>query len=343
MTHSRVNLQQEYNGYAAEDIEPNSVVLKVTCPELLPGSGYGTVAAGITEGVSKLTDRDGNPLSTTFISANHIVATWEGASNSRYPPRIKKGEPVKLFRQADQDKFEWSAKGKGRDYRTTDRVVMEVSAVRQEDINKPRDDTNTYSVTLDSDAQKVSMRTSKANGEAAAFSMEADLKLGTFVITDDSEEPSNRIFLDTGAMSGKPVIHFNLNTGTTIKLEDDDIFVKLAGKFVVDAQDRIIFNSPLTIFNLNQKGHMFINVLSLKINSARDIVLSAASVIGLNAVGVKVTGILKTATAVIGNAIKGAVSDSYKGSSIKRPEDSPVTDGNDSPDTNTVGTPYRSP
>lgn len=337
----RLNPYTVYQGIAAEDLSKDSLTLKVICPELLPQTASGTVAAGIVEGSVKLKDRDGNPITSTYTTSNHIVATWEGQSGLRYPPLVRQGEPVEVYKIGNQDKFYWRETGRGRDFRKTDRVYIEVGA---SDPSKPgvvKDDTNTYTAYLDSIDKKVGFKTSQANGEVTAFSIEADLTQGTFHLSDNSDDPKNRIFLDTGASSGQPAFHINLNSGATLRLEGDNLFIKIPGKMMIDVGDRIIFNSPLTIFNLNKVGMVIINAANTTINTAKDFIVTAGNVVGLSAVSTKIAGVLNAAAIKSSTIVKGVFGSNYQGVSIRRPEDTPPTLPNNNADTDTSGIPYR--
>jgi hypothetical protein len=330
-----------YTGVAAEDLQDESVVLKVICPELAPHSTFGSVGAGITTGSVNLQDRDGRKITSGVTLTNHIVATWEGSSNSRYAPLVRKGESVEIYRIGDQDKFLWRATGRGRDYRTTDRHYIEIAASDPSKPGASKSDDNTYTAYVDSQNKKVGFKTSKANGEVAAFSMEADLAEGTFHITDNGTEPGTRLFIDTGAKSGIPAFQINLVSGATIKLQDKDAFFKIPGKMSIDVGDRLIFNAPLTIFNIAQKGTVIINAANIAINAAKDFVATAKGVIGWNAASVKVSGILIALGIRSANVVKGGLGGEYKAASIRQPEESPVTEASNSPDTSMIDPPYR--
>lgn len=327
-----------YDGHAAEDIEVDSVILKINCPELLPHTTTGAIGAGISTGSTSLKDRDGTRLSTPVITANHFVATWEGDSNVRYPPLIRKGEPVEIYKKANQDKFYWRTTGKGREFRTTDRVHIEVGATDPTKPGVSKTDDNTYSASLDSDKKKVSLKTSQANGEVTAFSMEADLKEGTFHISDNTPGTANRIFMDTGAKSGVPVLQLNLSSGAVIKLQDGDIFIKAPKRLMISVGERLVFDSPLTVFNLSSTGVMIFNASSVAFNSTKNFIVTAACV-GLNG-ATKVGGVLVAAAARIANVVRGSAGGNYNPSTIARPEETPVVEVTNSPDTDTSGTPY---
>jgi hypothetical protein len=332
-----------YRGVAAEDIKPDTVDLLVVIPEITPSATSGPIAAGITQETVTLQTRSGKPISGSVTSANHLVATWDGKSNQRYPPLIRKGEAVEVWRTEGQDKYRWKATGNGRDLRATDRVHMEVGAT---DPSKPaaiKDDTNTYSAYLDSVNQKVGMRTSKANGEAAAFSMEADLKTGTFHLSDDNATNGNRIFLDTGATSGTPIFQVNLTSGITLKMEGEDLYLKVPGKLLASVGDRVILDSPLTIVNREQKGVILVNASSVAINAAKSFIVTAGTAIGLNAASTKIAGVLAAAKARLTTAVKAPYGQDYTASTIADQIKSPINEASNSADTDMTGTPYRNP
>lgn len=330
-----------FNGVAAEDLTADSIILKIICPELLPNASFGTVGAGITEGSINLQDRDGNPIATSITTSNHLVATWQGDSNTRYPPRVRKGEPVEVYRVGNQDKFYWRTTGRGREFRTTDRVYMEVAAVDPTKPGTAKDDTNTYSAYLDSENKRVGIKTSKANKEAVAFSMEADLKAGTFHISDDGEDPGNRVFLDTGAVSGVPAFHVNLISGTTIKMEGDNIFIKIPGKFEIDAGERVVINSPIIVFNLEKVGDFIINAAKVAINTSKDFIITAANVVGINSISTKISGVLIAASLRAATAIKAGAGSNYEPITISRPQESSVEGGSNNADTDLSGPSYQ--
>jgi hypothetical protein len=330
-----------YTGNAVEDIEPDSTILKVISYDLTPNAFEGTIAPGITTNNISLTDRDGKPIKSTTTTTNHIVATWEGSSNMRSPPLIRKGEPVEIYKIGNQDKWWWRATGRGRDFRTTDRVIFEVGAT---DPNKPgaeKNDSNTYSAYLDSHNQKVGFKTSKANGEAVGFALEADLAAGTFYITDDSTSPGNRIFLDSGAKSGSPKFQVNISSGTTLLFDNDHCIIKVPKAFVVQSGERIVFDSPLTVFNLNKVGTIIINTSGFVVNATKDIILKASGVIGLNGVATKIMGVLAAGSVRLSGLFKGPVGSEYTPSAVSDPLEGSVSESNNSPDT-TTSTPVTS-
>lgn len=327
-------------GAAAEDIEEESVTLLVICPELLPQTTTGTVGAGISTNTGTLTDRDGNAISTKVTTSNHVVATWSGQSGVRYPPKIRKGEPVEIYKFAGQDKFYWKATGRGRDYRTTDRVVMEIGASDPTKFGSEKTDDNTYTAYLDSVGKKVGMKTSQANGEVMSFSMEADLAKGTFHLTDNGEEPATRMFFDTGKVSGVSCFQVNLPSGAVLKFEGDNAFIKVPKNLQIDAGERIIFNSPITIFNVEKVGAFIVNAANIALNGVKSIV-AVTKALGFNAASSVFKGVLVAGDARISNAVKGGAGSGYTPVEVQRPAETPASNPGNSPDTSTSGVPYR--
>lgn len=304
-------------GIAVEDLADDSIILKIASPHMTPGAFKGTLGSGITELNIFLKDRDGNPIQTTATTANHIVASWEGGSNVKYPPLVRKGEPVEYYKVGDQDKYYWRATGRGKVFRKTDRVYIEVPATDpSKDTSEEKDETNTYSAYLDSDQKRVGFKTSKKNGEVVAMVMEADLEKGTLIISDDSGGPNNRIFLDTGKVSGTPVIQFNLNNGSMVKMEGEDLIMKVKGRIAIKSEDRIILDAPLVLLNIQKVGSVVINAASVYLNAAADIISSAGGVLGLNAAATKVSGFFAAGAARLESLTKGPSGSEYSGGGV---------------------------
>lgn len=340
-TTTRSNTKLVMEGVAAEDIEVKSTILKVIVPELTPHATTGTVGAGLTSGVTKLKDRDGNSINTNTSMANHVVATWGGESGMREPPRVRAGEPVEVWKGATQDKYFWRSTGRGRDFRKTDRMVIEIGAMSADGKGGEKSDDNTYMAYLDSIDQKMGLKSSAANGEVSAFSVEFDMKLGTMVVSDKNDGTGNRIFMDTGAKSGTPILQMNLSSGATLKMEGDNAMISIPKKLLINAGERIVFNSPITIFNQSTAGSIIFNAANIAINGAKDIILTT-SVMGINAASTKIAGVLVAAAARIADLVKGSAGTNYKATTVSRPAESPDVPGSNSPDTSMTGPPYQS-
>jgi len=328
-----------YRGVAVEDLKPGSKILKISCPELLMGVTAGSVDAGIAKGAVSLRNRDNKPISAQITSANHIVAVWDGQSNQQTPPQIKRGEAVDVLKQRDTDKFTWSSAGLGRDVRRTDAHVIEVAARNTKSTEtKELDDTNSYGVRIDSENKIIMLKTSKDNGEVCAFNATFNTATGEFYLSDDSESPGNRIYLNVGANGGTPIFQVNLKSGTTLNFAGDNGSIVVKDKLEIKAGKRIVIDSPLFVLNVAKAGSVIINAANVAINASGSAVLAAAA-LGLNG-ATKVKGAFLAASAKISSLSKGAVTGGYDGVAVGDPiKGQPSTPGN-SPDTDTSGSQY---
>lgn len=330
----------EYDGIAAEDLADGSNELKIIVSDITPHVLSGTLGAGITTNSTSIQDRDGSVLNTSVTTANHIVATWEGAPNRRYPGIVRKGEEVHVFRKSGQDRWQWREKGGGRDFRTTDRIVHEVSATDPTKPGVPNDDTNSYTIGMDSDKGIIFLKTSKANKEPVAWSIEVNTKTGVLHITDDAQSPGNRIVLDTGATSHAPVFQVNLSTGAALQIEGENAYLKVPKNIQIVSGERIVLDSPLLIFNKSAKGTVIINAATVAVTATAGFLVKSA-LVGLDAASTKLTGIIIAAGGRIANLVRGPVGGGYSMPTVSDPNSGPARGGSNSADTGMSGTPYQ--
>ena len=304
-----------YRGTAAADLIRDSKLLYVICPDILPHSTQGDLAPGKETATLTTTGRNGVSVHTNITSANHLEATWAGESFLRYAPMIKKGEPVEVFYNTDDETIYWRTSPFGQSSRTTDRLCFSVSA-SPTNTDPSKTDAQTYSCEVNTIDQKISIRTSQANGEATAFRFEADLKAGKWYSTDNlsdtDTQSANRVYMDTGATSGKPCYQVNLKTGICLQMLEKDLHITVPGKFFLNVADRTIFNTPLFIFNEGATGNVIANITSITANIAKDAISNIGGVFGVNAASSKFSGVV-IATAFRGlDFLYGAVGDLYK-------------------------------
>lgn len=334
LTHS--NAYTMYPAIAAKDIVRDAILLYVICPELMPHAITGDLAAGKTTGSVTAQGRDGAVVNTQFTSANYIEATWEGQDFVRYPPMVKAGEAVEIYKRPGQDKWTWRSTKEGRMSRTTDRLCFEVSAAPN-NTSGSKTDNMTYSFEMNSIDQTITMRTSKANGEGAAFRFGANLKKGTWFATDDQDEnndkTANRFFLDTGAVSKTPTYQINLNTGICLRMVKKDFHLDVPGKAFINIKDRLIIGSPIIMFNPEKAGAFIGKFTSVGWKVSKDFVADVGGVFGVNSKSVKFAGPVIAAgfrgaafmygalgglfrAATLGNAEAGSVSEPGNGADM---------------------------
>lgn len=339
----RLNHGNSYTVYpaiVARDIERDSPLVYFICPELMPHSLTGDLAPGKQAATVSTLGRNGQTINTQITSANYLEATWEGQDFVRYPPMVRKGEQIEVYRRANQDKWTWRSTAFGRMTRTTDRLCFEVSASGT-NTEASKTDNATYSVEFNSIDQTIDIRTSNANGEATPFRFGADLKKGIWFATDNQDinedETSNRVFMDTGVVSGNPTYQINLNTGIMLRFLKKDMELKIPGKALINISDRCIVGSPLFIVNPDTAGAVIGNFTSIGLKIATDFVADIGNVFGINAKSAKFAG------PVIASGFRGAqfmyglVNATYKAMTVSNANvGSPISPSN-SADTDTSG------
>ena len=172
-------------GIAAQTIKPGTRQLEVI-PIESNGFLNGEFAEGDVDLNSTGMDHSGLEYETKVKTSNSVSAVWyPGVSNALTPPTITKGEQVVLYRYADTDQYYWTPEGQSDHLRPTDSVGSRVSAKGTNDQTELNDN-NSYSFDMSSDRKRVRLKTTKNNGEKAAYIALFDLAEGYFEVTDDS-------------------------------------------------------------------------------------------------------------------------------------------------------------
>ncbi len=300
----------QYKGRALEDLPANSVTLRVLLPEVTPGALTGTFAPGTTQATASTTNLAGITESSVVTTANHVVATWAGASNIAYPPFVRKGEQVTVTQYSNSDKYYWAPEGRDSNIRQTDRHRIQVSAQGPDANGNPvltsqKDDTNTYFFEMDSENKILQLKTSKANGEPFAFVIRIDTKNGTVLVSDDSTPTPNRMLID----SANKQVQFNTSSGTTVSLTDQDALIFAPRDLLMHAGRQAVLDSPIMTFNRpGSNGVLLFNGQSLAMTMSADITYSVArfGVTGVTKLnGDVVTGAVRSlsyATGALGSA-----------------------------------------
>lgn len=119
---------------------------------------------------------------TSAVSAIY----WNEDPNRATAPQVIKGERVILYRLRNDPAIYYKPLNKDTNKRVQETVTHTYAAKPKEDILKPTPTTpdNAYSQTWDGVNGMVEFRTSKANGEKAAWKIQMNGKDGVLVVTD---------------------------------------------------------------------------------------------------------------------------------------------------------------
>jgi len=329
-----------FEGYAAEDLGDSTTIIKFVSEDILPSSINGDIAAGVTDSVINLKDHAGNPITKKISTSNHLPATWMGGSNRHSPPLIRKGEPLEIIQYHGQDKYFWRETGMGGTYRTTDRIYLELSSTDPKKPGVVSDDTNRWILYADTDKKKFGIRTSIANGEVGKFHIEGDLTAGTFTLTDGEGDDSNNVVFDTGADSGVPIFSVSLGEKASFQMTNQDLMINIPRKFIVKSGERVLFDSPLTVFNESRKGSIIFNALNMALNATSSLVITS-SVFSAIVSATKLMGTTVLDKLRVSKFGKGPVGSAPSPVSVGDPYSADASSPSASPDSD-LGTPVTS-
>lgn len=336
-----------YHGRALKDLPSNSVSLQIFCPELTPAASQGTFAPGVTTATVSLKDATGASHPSSENVANHIVAEWFGESNQAFAPNVVAGEQVTVYQFGNADKYYWSAIGRDRELRKTERLRFEVGNTTS--LNEKKTDANTYFWELSSIDQHFLLRLSRNTGEAFAYTFKIDAKNGQVVLTDDTSvqtsksdgasSPSNSIVLD----SAKKVIQVTNASKTVVSLHDQDVLIDAPRDVCIAAKRQVIIDAPVTTFNRAQLGSIVVNCANYALN-ATDCVFTTSRLGVSGAVkigGPVVTGALRALSVVTGPvaALYAATTSNLNDGSANAPNNSSDTDVSGAGDRNLAAWP----
>lgn len=170
-------------------------------------------------------DEDGEAISGKVNSSIAIVAEWIGSDSNRMTaPDLRKGEVVTIYKYADEDRYFWESRNTKSKLRDTEHVVHLFSA-------KPKGDrayldlSNSYSITISSRDQQITVMLTDYNGEKASFVLQLDGKNGKAMLMDNKgqqfaiESLINRITLINKQKS-------------SVVLDKEDILVSNMGNLI---------------------------------------------------------------------------------------------------------------
>lgn len=128
---------------------------------------------------------DGSEYSTKVILNTALTCTWlPFGSNRKYPPDVRRGERVLIYRYGDTDQYYWKETGWDDHLRRLETVHFRISATPEQDADM-EDVNNYYHMGISSHDKIIHIETSRSNGEVAKYVIQLNLEDGIFAITDD--------------------------------------------------------------------------------------------------------------------------------------------------------------
>lgn len=258
-----------WQGTAAEDLVDGQNTLTIIVQQLTPGL-QGTFGAGKETAEVSSVNQHGTTEKANVQTTNAITATWVGQSNRKYPPFVRKGEQVVVTKVGDTDKYYWDSQGRDPDLRQTERYRLEIGATTDTKAAKTED--NTYFLEMDSIAQKVFIRTSKANGEKVTWGLLLDAKNGIACLQNDKND---MFYIDTDQKQ----VQMSNSSGCAIQIMDKTINIVAIEAINFKAGQQTTFDAPQLTYQTSKGGGVTqMNVKSLAINATDGVTIGGPTV-----------------------------------------------------------------
>lgn len=238
-------------GVSVEDKKLESRQLRVFLRELLPHAG-GELKDNAQEETYNIKDDQGNQVSGSVKTSNHVVADYFGLETNRaFPPDIVKGEQVLVFKYEGEDKYYWVSFGRDDNLRRGELLRWQASDDMSE--IKNLNEANTYFMELDTKvAKRARIHTSKSDGEAFIYDITIDSKNNTLIITDDI---NNTIVIK----SDEERVTINNSRGSVVNLNKSDIEIFAPRNILIRAGNTLTLWNPCCIGSggfAGGEGHM---------------------------------------------------------------------------------------
>ncbi|MBE0438319.1 MAG: hypothetical protein IBX57_00935 [Gammaproteobacteria bacterium] len=133
-------------------------------------------------------DKNNIPYQIAVNVDSSVEADWLrlGNTNRRTSPDVRRGERVLLYRYSNSEKLYWESWGADDHLRKLETVIYTWSATRDENADSTKPE-NSYSLEVCTHTKQVTFRTSKADGEPFAYTMQFNTEYGAVVLQDDDD------------------------------------------------------------------------------------------------------------------------------------------------------------
>lgn len=226
--------------------QTNTSEITVFLSSKLPfGDGEVTTDAEHKQQVTKTAKGDDH--TSNVLESTNVPATWinMGQPNRITPPDVNVGSMVAIYQIGSQDKLRWTTVGVDTTNMALESVLFGYSANGSRDQNKPFNYNDYYVFEVSPRTGKVSLRTSQANGEAAAYELSLDTKLGRMLFADSlynvfgMDSVAHHIFMTNEEKSLFQIERENITATCkeTLALEATNLMTLKAKKIVAECED----------------------------------------------------------------------------------------------------------
>lgn len=310
-----------YLGTVLEDKKPFERVVKVHLQELLP------FTSGEVKPISDKKKVGSEDVTKSVETTNTTEAQYfDGFTNRRYPPDLRKNEQVIVINYADSDTYYWISAGRDDHLRKKERLNLSVADTPT--VVDALTDENTYFIEMDTlHSKKIRICTSNSDGEQFRYLIMIDAKTNQIVLCDDND---NEILID----SNVPRIRLRNTDGTMIDLAQKNMTMIVPQDLLIKVGRQAVFDIPVISFrNASGDGTTKWNIQDMHIEADKSVVMKSPCIEMDGAVHTKriVSGPIQAtgySTGNDGGSYGGAEVDTDSGSGSK-PQNSPNNGGGD--------------
>lgn len=220
-------------GYAAENLDLESDVLKVYPAELLPFAD-GELTGDYSEFTESMPDGDGVVKESFVHTSNTVSSKWlPFGGNQISPPNVRRGMRIELYQSADNnDQYYWRYSGIDNHLMRLETVIFAFSNTRDESTTKLTPE-NSWFLEVSTHTKTVTLQTNKSDGEPYAYTFQLDASYGRFVFKDDDgqiieqDSPERRLYMTNkdGSYIDMEKTHLRVHTDDTIDMSTTDMTV----------------------------------------------------------------------------------------------------------------------
>lgn len=231
-------------GIAAENITFGSRTLEVWLQEKSPALD-GDLTANVTNITASGVNAEGASFSQNVDTSATVNAEWLSRNSNRpYPPLVRRGERLIIWRNADTDKYYWEEMGLDGTYRRGDIICMaSVSTIVDKDT--PLSHENSYWFEIDSLNGIIRISTTNLNQELTTYALELLTKTGTFKFIDGL---GNGLYLNSEENNWT----IENAEGTRLVMKGINTLLEMKGKLDVKALEAVFEIQQGLTFNVGQ-------------------------------------------------------------------------------------------
>lgn len=171
----------------------SSKVIEFTAMERTPMANGELTDHTVTYKAAAVDDQ-GGAYNVNVDTTATMKATWLplGDSNRRTAPDVRRGEQVVIYQFGDSDQYWWMTQMDDFRLRKLETVIYGWSATKDEKAEPSP--ANMYFLEISTHTGQITFKTSKANGEPFAYTIQLNTKQGFFAIQDDDGQT---VFMDS--------------------------------------------------------------------------------------------------------------------------------------------------